>query len=147
MSSIGEIELRSGRRIQLKALQQYRTYEGWLEGFPTTETNNQQIERLAAEYQGKPYLRKPYLIKPAEKPIELPENVPSEYGTPSELPAVTCIGRFGSTELSGRRRQSHDYSELVIIWLQDEFAFPIDPAVVSQLLAIDWDAYAAEMCY
>jgi hypothetical protein len=36
---------------------------------------------------------------------------------------------------------------LLVIWFQNEFAFPIDPAVVTQLLAIDWETLAADMDY
>jgi hypothetical protein len=37
---------------------------------------------------------------------------------------------------------SQDGSSLVIIWFQNDFALPIDPAVVEQIKAIDWDSAA-----
>ncbi|WP_437969802.1 hypothetical protein WMF04_11130 [Sorangium sp. So ce260] len=58
---------------------------------------------------------------------------------------MTCIGRFDSRQPA--RDQKGDYSGLVVIWFQDEFAFPIAPVVVTQLLAIDWETHAADLEY
>ncbi|WP_433932510.1 hypothetical protein AB3662_48225 [Sorangium cellulosum] len=145
MTSVGEFDLPSGRRLYLRELRQYLTYEGMLEGLPTVERNKEQIEELVSEHRDNPYPGGPYLIRPTEVPIELPEDDPYPFGTPSALPRVTCIGRFDS--LDPARDQSRDFSGLVVIWFQDDFAFPIDPAVVAQLLAIDWEAHAADMEY
>lgn len=146
MAKAGEIDMPSGRRLYLRELRQYLTYEGLLEGLPTAERNKQRLEQLVTEHREKPYEGGPYLIRPTETPIEYNrggETYP--FGTPSALPSVTCIGRFDS--LQPARDQSSDLSGLVVIWFQDEFAFPIDPTVVAQLLAIDWDAHAADMSY
>ncbi|WP_437958154.1 hypothetical protein WME76_43985 [Sorangium sp. So ce119] len=145
MTSVGEFDMPSGRRLYLRELRQYLTYEGMLEGLPTVERNKEQIEELVSEHRDKPYPGGPYLIRPTEAPIELPEDDPYPFGTPSALPRVTCIGRFDSLD-PARDRSSH-FSGLVVIWFQDDFAFPVDPAVVTQLLAIDWEAHAADMEY
>ena len=130
MGKAGELDLLSGRRIYLLELRQYLTYEGLLEGLPTAERNKQRLERLVAEYRDKPYAGGPYLIRPAERPIEYNRGgEPYPFGTPSALPAVTCVGRFDS--LQPARNQSSELSGLVVIWFQEEFAFPIDPAVVA----------------
>jgi len=145
MAKVGELDLPSGRRLYLRELRQYLTYEGLLEGLPTAERNKQRLERLVAEHRDKPYAGGPYLIRPTETRVEYKRDEPYPFGTPAALPSVTCIGRFDS--LQPARDKSRDLSGLVVIWFQDEFAFPIDPAVVSQLLAIDWEAHAADMDY
>lgn len=146
MIKVGEINLPSGRRLYLRELRQYLTYEGLLEGLPTVEMNSRKIESLLAAHRDKPYPGEPYLIRPIEKPIEYrSDERPYPFGTPSALPGVTCIGRFDS--LDPARDKSKDSSGLVVIWFQDEFAFPIAPDVAERLLAIDWSAHAADLEY
>lgn len=143
MEESGELELSSGRRLYLKELRQFLTYEGLLEGLPTAERNQQKLERLLAENQTNPYDARPYLIRPMEKPIEV--HRPYPFGTPAALPAVTCVGRF--TSLEPARDKKSDYSGLVLIWFQDKFALPIDSAVVTTIQELDWEAHAADLIY
>lgn len=146
MSKVGELDLPSGRRLYLRELTQRLTYEGLLEGLPTAERNKQRLDQLVADYRDKPYAGKPYLIRPKETLIEYSrDGRPYPFGTPSALPAVTCIARFDS--LQPARDQSSDLSGLVVIWFQEEFAFPIDATVLAQLLAIDWDTHAVDVSY
>ncbi len=58
---------------------------------------------------------------------------------------MACIARFRSS--SPARDPKLDYPELVVIWLQEEFAFPIDPPVLEHLLALDWERLAGEWEY
>ncbi|WP_406699853.1 hypothetical protein V5E97_13490 [Singulisphaera sp. Ch08] len=143
MVKTGQLDLPSGRRLYLCELRQYLTYEGLLEGLPTVERNKKCLEQLVANHRGKLYAGEPYLVRPTETPIEYNrDGKPYPFGIPSALPAVTCIGRFESRQPA--RNESSDQSTLVIIWFQDEFAFPIDPSVVVQILAIDWETHAAD---
>ena len=146
MAKFGEFELHTGRSLYLRELRQYLTYEGLLEGLPTAERNQQRLESLVAKHRDKPYAGGPFLIQPTETPIEYNRDGRQyPFGTPSALPSVTCIGRFDS--LQPARDKNCDFSGLVIIWYQEEFAFPIEPSVVSKLLAIDWETHAADMDY
>ncbi len=141
----GVFDLSSGRRIYLRELRQYGTYEGLLEGLPTAERNREQVERLVLEYTGKPYAAKPYLIRPVETPVEYHRPGRYPFGTPSALPQITCIGRFDS--LHAARNKGSDLSGLVVLWFQQHFAFPIDHAAFVGIHAIDWEAHAADMDY
>lgn len=145
MPKCGELDLPSGRRLFLRHLQQYVTYAGRLEGFPTAGENKRTVQRLIAEYRDRPYPGEPYLIPPTERPIEFLGGRRYPFGTPSALPAVTCIGRFES--LSPARDPQCDGSGLVVIWFQEEFAFPIDASVVAQLLTIKWEKHAGDWTY
>ena len=40
-----------------------------------------------------------------------------------------------------------DYSELVVIWFQGEFALPIAPPIVDYLKTVDWEADATDLEY
>jgi len=133
-----------GRHLCLGALRQYLTYEDVLIGLPNAERNKWQLDALVAEERARPYHTPAvHLIQPHERPIECLQGEQYPSGPPAMLPAVTCIGRSRSLD----RVRDLDYSELVVIWCQEDFAFPIDPAVFSQLLALDWDALAADFLY
>jgi hypothetical protein len=146
MADVGRFELASGRSLHLRELRQYLTYEGLLEGLPTAEGNERMLERLAAERRGKTYPDGPaHLIRPTERPVAYRKGERYPFGTPSALPRVTCIGRFQSFEPTNHR--AGDFSGLVVIWFQEEYAFPIDPDVTRQILGIDWDGLAADIDY
>jgi hypothetical protein len=145
MPGVGELELPSGRTIHLQELRQYRTYEGLLEGLPTLERNREGVERLVAQHGGFRFSGRPYLVAPRETPLEYHGGRPYPFGTPSALPGVTCIGRFESGQPA--RDRARDYSRLVVIWFQEEFAFPIAPSVVAELLTIDWAEHATDDDY
>ena len=49
MAKTGELDLSSGRRLSLRELQQYLTYEGLLEGLSTVERNKHRLGRLVTE--------------------------------------------------------------------------------------------------
>jgi hypothetical protein len=102
------------------------------------------LDRLIAENQNTLYSSSPYLIQPVEKPIDL-DGKPYPFGTPASLPNITCIGRFAS--LQPVRNKNKDFSELIVIWYQDEFAFPIDPIVVKELQLLDWERFADDFEY
>jgi uncharacterized protein (TIGR02996 family) len=140
---IDDVPLRSGRFVSLRELRQFGTYEGLLEGLPTREMNQARIERVLGEERNRASGAEPYLIPPVETPIKREEPYP--FGEPAAIPAVTCIGRFRSYDPA--RDPAHDYSELVVVWFQREFAPPIDSGVWQQLLAIDWDRHANDYDY
>ncbi|MBC7768697.1 MAG: hypothetical protein H7124_07910 [Phycisphaerales bacterium] len=140
-----EIRLNSGRDVRLWELRQKATYEGLLEGLPTTRLNNIYLDRLIAEHQKTDPAKSCYLLAPQELPIELPPGETYPFGAPAKLPSVTCTGRFRS--MKSARDVSLDYSELVVIWLQDEFAMPIASDVVEQIKALDWEKLAGDFEY
>lgn len=106
----------------------------------------ERLKSLVAKHRDQPYAGGPYVIQPTETPIEYNrDGRPYPFGTPSALPHVTCIGRFDS--LQPAQDKNCDFSGLVITWYQDEFAFPIEPSMLSKLLAIDWETHAADMEY
>jgi hypothetical protein len=143
MAKAGEFQLPSGRRLYLKNLRQYLTYGGLLEGLPTVEMNQRIIESLIHDNRDKRHGCDPYLIQPTERPIEIGRKYP--FGTPSSLPGVVCIGWFDSHKPA--RSPTSDMSSLVVIWFQEDFAFPIDQEVLTSLLGIDWEKHAADGDY
>ena len=135
---MSRVTLSTGREVVLEELNQRLTYEGLIEGLPTTNLNKRHLDSLVAEQREKRPKTPVYLLTPAETPMEWPGGERYPFGTPARLPGVTCIGRFGS------RNSPLSYSELTIIWLQNEFAMPIDSSVLEEVVRLDWDALAAE---
>ena len=140
-----EFKLLSGRVITLKELRQTATYEGLLEGLPTVEKNKGLIQRLLNDRSLKPYEVDPVLLPAVERPIELPPEHSYPFGTPSALPAVTVFARFTShkSTVSG----TGDASGLVVVWFQEQFAFPPAEDIASQLQNLDWERYAGNFEY
>jgi uncharacterized protein (TIGR02996 family) len=140
-----ELRLRTGRTICLRSLDQHEVYAGLLEGLPTREMNERIIERTLDKERGGPQGAQPFLIRPRETPIEYHRDRPYPFGEPAALPGVCCVGRV--TSLGPAAGKAGDYSALSVVWFQDEFALPVDPPVLDQLLAIDWDEHAGSYEY
>lgn len=137
-----EFQLDNGRTIYLAQINQSGTYAGLLEGVPTKEMNQGNIEH-ALKTAKELWDGNPYLIQPTETPIELNRDYP--FGTPASIPGITCLARFKC--LDAVRNDSMDYSELPIVWFQHEFAFPIADSVLADIRAIDWDQHACDYEY
>jgi len=136
------ITLSTGRELGLQELNQQLTYEGLLEGMPTTKLNRFKLDRLVAEQQAKkPSINPVYLVRPVETPIDLSPGEIYPFGSPATLPGVTCVGRFKSRPIG--ENDPLFYSELTIIWLQSEFAMPIEPSVLEEIAGLDWDTLAS----
>ncbi|MFS8066820.1 MAG: hypothetical protein ACMG6S_10650 [Byssovorax sp.] len=149
MPNIPRIQLISGRVVQLEELNQRFTYEGLQGGVPTTKMNQEIIER-AVKRAMSPFLKEgPLVIQPVEvavEPSDLDLDSPrwkwkrDGSGDPARIPDILCEGRFEST--SPIHDTSQDGSSLIIVWFQSYFALPIDPAIVEQIKAIDWEGAA-----
>jgi hypothetical protein len=139
MSERGTIQLTGGRIIRLRWFRQHEVYARLLEGLPTREMNEQHIQALLDEARKRTSAAS-YVVPPREEPIEHRGRYP--FGDPAMLPRVACVGHFDS--LPPACDTSQDYSSLVIIWFQQEYAFPIEPKALEKIRAIDWDQLAAD---
>jgi hypothetical protein len=120
-------------------LQQELTYEGLLEGLPTTKWNRRIIEAALARTAERTQ-ETPWLFEPVETPIAWSEERPYPFGEPSSLPGVLCVGEFASRQHD--RSGMWGISCLTIVWFQDEWALPIDPSALEAIQKIDWNALA-----
>jgi hypothetical protein len=134
-----ELQLADGRTVYLRWLQQHEVYAGLLEGLPTRDMNERHIRSLVEDAR-KRTSAAPYLVPPTESPIDY--GGPYPFGEPVALPRIACVGHFES--LSPARDPSQDYSGLIIIWFQEDYAFPIEPEALEQILAVDWARLAAD---
>jgi uncharacterized protein (TIGR02996 family) len=145
------VQLQSGRLVALRELRQFRVYEGLLEGLPRTELNQRIINGILEEERTRLSTGEPYLIRPDETPIQSQRPIenrwkgPHLWGQPAALPSVGCVGRFHSSHPA--RDSGRHFSELVVVWFQEDFALPIDQKAWAQLLVLDWERYAADYNY
>ncbi|MHB8901764.1 MAG: hypothetical protein ACYC6Y_23660, partial [Thermoguttaceae bacterium] len=79
---------------------------------------------------------------PTEIPIAYEREQPYPFGTPAKLPRIECIARFVRPQFA--RDKTKDLSQLVVIWYQDDFAFPVDEEIAEKFKAINWNAEAAD---
>lgn len=141
-----EIRLNSGRSIELRKLDQILTYEGLIEGLPTTRMNQRLIastlENVLLPYRKANREANVYLVPPTEREIKYEREKPYPFGDPSELPAVKCIATFLSD--TPARDESQWISWLVIVWFQEQFALPLDEDIEAHIKSMDWDAVAVD---
>ncbi|MCP4133885.1 MAG: hypothetical protein GY754_23145 [bacterium] len=144
MSASKRFELHGNRTIYLQSIYQYEIYSGLLEGLPTKEMNkgiiNEVIEKAVKLFD----FESAYLIKPIEKEKFVHfKNYP--FGEPAALPEVACMGFFHSLEYA--KNKEMDYSYSVIVWFQDQYAFPVDPIALKEIEEIKWETIAVDYEY
>ncbi|APR82099.1 Hypothetical protein A7982_07448 [Minicystis rosea] len=134
-----KLDLSCGRTVHLEWLQQWSVYAGLLEGLPTRERNDADIEQWRADARRKDE-HEPFLITPNQRPIEYDGHYP--LGEPAALPAIGCIARFCSYEPA--RDPDKDYSALTVIWFQDDYAFPLSEEAEQAIRNLDWEKWARD---
>ena len=142
MAKESTITLGTGRKLTLHALAQELTYEGLLEGAPTTKLNKSLMDGVVERQRKTGRSISVHLVAPVETPIDMGHSYISSLGEPATLPSVTCIGRFRAEPVV--KEGSGWYSELTIVWFQREFAMPFEPRVLEEIMQLDWDALAAD---
>ena len=138
-----KIELNSKREIVLKKIYQEKTYMGLLAGYPNSMINRAYMER-AYTYAKKSMLAESITtIAPKIKKIELDERARKRYRNPESLPAYCCIAEFWS---NGLNSDDNGYTSILhIIWYQDEFALPMDDAILTEIKLLDWEVLAVNL--
>ena len=146
-----KVVLHSGRSVTLVTIHQKMTYRGLVEGTPRRQLNDDAIRDTIQE------ARK--LCLPGASPVLVPpprrdyHRRPGDMDKRSEvtgepvefLPSITCIGVFDDAVPACDTDKDH--SELTVVWYQDRYAFPIDPAVILQIRALDWEKLATDGDY
>ena len=153
---MSSITLNDGRGIQLFRLYQRYTYEGAGTRLPTDERNANLCEEAVAHARARPWLNAgaPVALLPPAIRREAArltpqflrqwERMTGARASPPlcvpHLPAVICFGCFSSDTLKARPDEFG--SRLCIIWFQERFALPIDPAVEGEIRQLAWEELA-----
>lgn len=132
-----EITVQENLSVTITQIYQWQTYNGLLEGLPVERINqqilNRALEKARELSEGNPV----HLIEPTLTPI--PHEGSYAFGNPVELPGTICI-----TDLRCHSSIQNlgDYSELTVVWLQEQYAFPIEPTILDKLKALPWSQLA-----
>jgi hypothetical protein len=138
-----DLIVENDRSVTIKILHQWHTYGFLLDGVPTRQRNADILadaQKCALRHCGQEEV---YVVEAEQRPIELTWKHP--FGEPAMLPRVTCLALVRHSEPV--RDASKHYSCLAIMWFQNEFAFPIDPAVLEKIKQIPFSALAADFEY
>jgi hypothetical protein len=146
------LSLESGRTIVLRSLAQEWTYDGLLLGTPFALFNGQILESAVKDAEKLVYGRvRVWLVDPPRRdyfrePGDMKHSARKNLDwIPEWLPLVRCIGVFNSLE-PARDKNAH-YSELTIVWFQDEYAPPILAPALSSIRAVRWNSFATDLEY
>ena len=129
--------------VTITKLIQYFTYGGLLEGFPNEKSNNKILERTEIEAKQLLLIDDVFTIIPEQKIID--EEVHRFFGKHQELPQVTCIVLLRSTDTYKDLKK--DFSELAVIWYQNEYVFPIEDTILEKIKEIPFKKICGEFEY
>ncbi len=145
--------LKDGRVIAINSISQWRTYEGLMDGMPGPFVNGIILHGLL-DREGMTSFDTPRYDTPSGLPDDFtnekgkpylvpPKAVPAFEGEGALLPRYICSAVFES-DVTKNPDPNSDYSKLRVIWLQNDFAFPVDPSVVVAFQDIDWETFAED---
>jgi hypothetical protein len=142
-----KLPLSSGRSVILTSLYQWQAYKDSLGNAPPfREWNDRMLQEAIRRAQELARLE-PFHLPPIRYDYY---RMPGDHAgmttvgdqSPEYLPRVMCVGVFRS--FSPARDETKDYSLLAVLWHQNEYALPIDPAALQQIREIDWNSEATD---
>lgn len=110
---------------------QRRTYYGVLEGVTDPRINKINLEDAKAEALRYFGVKNIYVITPTER-----KWVRSNGEEKAELPRITCMAELMHYE--PMKNKEMECSRLCLIWLQEEYAFPIADEILREISKLDW---------
>lgn len=142
VGGVQTLALSSGREVRLDSLRQWYVYAGLLDGVPSREINDRIVANIVAEARTK-IDHEPYLVPPKQTPLPAPPNRTDPERV--RLPSIACVAHLFSYRPASDPKM--DCSELIVIWFQEHYAFPIAEEAERALKAIDWARLARDGLY
>ena len=134
-ANFSTFRLDCGVTVQLDELVQWRTYSGWLAGYPTKEINQKKIERAKTTAAAKLSIHSFVCLLTPQITQVVIGSPPGGVKKYPKLPNITC----GAVLVSDAARDAKkDFSALTLLWFQDEWALPINPVIMKQVVNLDW---------
>lgn len=136
-SEIKHIIIDNDLEVEIEWLSQFKTYRNVIDGYPTEHRNNWIIEDILESAHKTNNPQSVYLIQPEHK---IMDDKIRKNGNPldiwKEIPNIECHLRVSSKIIFNDKNQSD--STMLIIWFQDQFAFPIDPIIIEKIKTIPY---------
>lgn len=132
--------------VSIEGFYQFPTYVGLIEGLPHDRLNQMIIEQAKRRAEHIFQQKALHLITPTQTPIEYKGEY--GFGVPMSLPSACCISNlthFGSGGLKNKNNEEDWFiSTLIVIWFQDDFAFPIASDILTQIKDIPFRKLCVE---
>ncbi|GAA5098566.1 hypothetical protein GCM10023210_34880 [Chryseobacterium ginsengisoli] len=138
-----ELTLSGNINVKIESIFQEITYSGVLEGYPCEKLNKMVLNNKESYARRIFNMDEVYLIPPTIKFIDGEEH--KVWGKAQELPMVTCIAELKCLDVF--RDMKKDYSNLIVIWFQDYYTFPIQEDILEKLLNIPYKEVCGEFDY
>ncbi len=136
-SDIKHIIIDNDLEVEIEALSQFKTYRNVIYGYPTERRNNWLIKDILESAHKTNNPQSVYLIQPEHK---IMDDIIRKNGNPLDIckviPDIECHLEVRSKKIFTDENES--YSKMLIIWFQDEFAFPIDPIIIEKIKTIPY---------
>lgn len=155
------ITLNSGRVINMQRVDQGLAYAYVLEGIPYGPDYQRTVNLHLTWAKDRYPDRRIVVLEPRLRPLGIAEvelqrlrtlslseeadgsrRAGISYPAPVSIGSVCCRALFESKPING---DVYMLSELMVLWFQDGFAMPIDPLVVEQIKALDWETVAQDV--
>lgn len=133
----------SDLEVTIKRIRQTHTYEGLLEGLPTTRMNSQILSEVMEETKRFCGLTEMHLVEPVQTEIPFEGKYP--FGSPAALPGIICIAQLHCYDTF--KNSKKNYSALGLAWFQKDFAFPIDQEILDKIKDIPFRKLCGEFEY
>ena len=114
----------------------------------------QRWPEMFREYAEEDYECRAIIVDARDFPLPVPEEELDQYRwpirpghsgareyEPVSLGPITCVARFEAYD-PVQKEPEGDFSHLVMVWFQQDFAMPIDPVVLAKIKALDWEREA-----
>jgi hypothetical protein len=137
------VTLVSGRDIELTSLEIVPTYGGMLEGYPCARVNDRLLARLATRSGPAGISRPVHVITPPRSYPE-PGSRRLALGPVEQLPAVYCRASFRSDRIDEKLDDALRWSELTVVWFQDDLASPVADFVAAAVSDLPWEELAED---
>ncbi|MBD0742804.1 hypothetical protein [Streptomyces sp. CBMA152] len=137
--SLSNIVLASGRSIELSDLRTSSTYGSMLEGYPCKPINDMKVTGAVRTAERDFPTLPVHLVPPSR---EYPDQTGGAFGPVEVLPAVRCVGVFGSTAIDPDHDPVLYRSALVVVWFQPTADVPSGESAV--LGDISWEEVARD---
>lgn len=140
-TTLMELELASGIRVQMQSLSQRGTYLGLLLGLPSEDGNPFFIDQIMQAAK-REWSRFPTVLIPPAIRVEAVKDVDMEM---HDVPVLPSFGMYAHLEaFEVVKDKVMDYSALTLVWFQETVAPPIADEVMAQIYQLDWMALSQD---
>ena len=139
MTMKNELTVEKNINVSIQGFYQWPIYRGLLEGVPYNIKNDRILKGVPDDAKKLCGDKPVHIIEPTQTPIPYEGRHP--LGVPMSLPPIICVADlicFQPVRVFG------EATVLIVVWFQNEYAFPIDIDIINKLKKLPWSKLADE---